>query len=223
MQNFSPFQPQAEVPTTQLEFEKKALNFGTPVVVGLTLAALIGVIYAAQSLNAWAQNTEKTWSFISNLVTISGTIAGLWLIWLKFFKQRENAAKLEITPTSGKIPLPDHSGNLHWLNLKLENKGNQAIQNYQLAVQPLYHQAGTAKLATAAAVQFSIPHANKARAAVIDVGAASFEHGYLTVKLAEAEAVTFVIEVTAAQTKWYNGVTVSNAIEADQQNKKKSS
>lgn len=210
------------MPTTQLEFEKKALNFGTPAVIGLTLVALIGVIYGAKSLNAWAGSTEKTWSFISNLVTISGTIVGLWFVWIKFFQQRESAAKLEITPTSGKIPLPDHSGHLHWLNLKLENKGNHAIQNYQLVVQPIYHQAGAAKIAAHAMVQFPNSHAGNTRSAVIDVGAASFEHGYLTVKLAEAEAVTFVIEVTAAQTKWRNGITVSNAIEADEHNRKKS-
>lgn len=223
MQNFSPLQPKAEVPTTQLEFEKKALNLGTPVVVGLTLMALLGVIYAAKSLNAWAGSTEKTWSFISNLVTISGTIVGLWLIWIKFFQQRESAAKLEITPTSGKIPLPDHSGNLHWLNLKLENKGNQAIQNYQLAVETLYHQAGIAKTAASAMVQFTNTPAGDTRSSVIDVGAASFEHGYLTVRLAEAEAVTFVIEVTAAQTKWRNGITVSNAIETNEHNRAKRS
>ena len=220
MQNFSPFQPQAEVPTTQLEFEKKALNFGTPAVAVLTLVGLLGIIYSAQSLNAWAQSTEKTWSFISNLVTISGTIVGLWLIWIKFFQQRESAAKLEITPTSGKIPLPDKSGNLHWLNLKLENKGNQAIQNYHLVVQPLYHRAGAATNATHATVQFTRPPSGKTRSSIIDVGAASFAHCYLTVPGAEAEAITFYIEVAAEQTKWSNGVTVSNAIDADEQNKK---
>lgn len=220
MQNFSPFQPQAEVPTTQLEFEKKALHFGTPAVIGLTLLGLAGVIYMAKSLNAWAQDTEKAWGLVSNLVTICGTIVGLWLIWIKFFQQRESAAKLEITATSGKIPLPDHSGNLHWLNLKLENKGNKAIQDYRLAVQMLYHQAGVAQTAAQAAIQFPSLHAGKTRAAVIDVGAASFEHGYLTVKFAEAEAVTFLVEVTAGQTKWYNGITVSNTVEAEAQSKK---
>ena len=201
-------------PKSRQLFEKKLLRIGIILIVGLTAVVFIVLALLAQSLNQWAVNTEKFWSLLLTVSKIVGGAIGLWFIWLKFIKTREFALKIEIIPTNGKIFLPDRNSYLHWLNIKLENKGTAAAVAYLISVTPIFHRDNITVYGDELK---PCGQESNSLVGIVDIGAASYEHYTLLISELEAQAITFKIKVTVNSSAWLNYMTVPNIYERKDQ------
>ena len=203
------FKPLVDISDTQILFEKRLQNIGTPgliVVTLIVLAVLAVLVAAAESQNQWAAATEKWWAFVSTAFTILGGTVGLWFVWLKFIRTREFAPRLDVTLTAGKAFLTDTDGMLHWCGVRLENKGTVSV-DYDIEVVPLLHPGSASS--PSPALQSLAPTAD-GKTPIVDVGTSAYEHYVTPIPLNSAQAVTFQVRVVQGQYTWRGCITQSN-------------
>ncbi len=195
-----------QIPKQQYDTEKWLQTKGTAILIVATLVVLAILAALASAVNQWATNTEKSWSFVSTASTILGGAVGLWFVWLKFIRTRDFAPKLDLTLTAGSVFLSSDEGNLHWCDVKLENKGTVAI-DYQIEVVPLLYHAGRSIMGIPLA---SLVPKDSEMKSLVDVGATSYEHFLAPIGLEDAQAVTFQVKVWDGETYWWSHITASN-------------
>lgn len=202
-------QPFVDISKKDSDNEESLAGKGTGVVIGLSLLAILILALVSGQVAEWAAKTEKFWSFVNTAVTLLGVVVGLWLVWVKFFRAREFASRLEVTATAGRIPLGASGKILHWVNVKLENKGADAVRGYTIEATPTLHLANGTDVTGANLAWQGQPSSGSTR--VLDVACAQQEH--LTTQIAEADAaaVTFHVQVTAGNSKWHTFVSVPNS------------
>lgn len=200
------FRPLVNIPNEQIEFEKRLQNLGTPLLILVTLIFLGLLVALAPSQNQWAKDTGEWWTFVSTAFTVAGGTIGLWFVWLKFIRTRGFAAKLDVTLTAGKVFLNDTDGMLHWCGVRMENKGMVSV-DYTVEVTPTRH------LGTIASVDPNLSPlvtAADGETAKVDVGTSVYEHYITTIKLGDAQAVTFQVSVKQGRHIWSGCITQSN-------------
>jgi hypothetical protein len=115
-----------------------------------------------------------------------------------------HSPKLRIGTASGLIEVDD--GNVHWLDVELENTGSVALWDYKVTIVASIDQAGDAvQLHSRASKEHDGHH-------IIDPGETAYEHGTIKVPK-EVDFFTFRIEVHGPTgSTWDRCVTVSNRI-----------
>lgn len=163
-----------------------------------------GVIPATVS-----EGTKNLVDVLSKIATALFLLVGGIFSYLKFFKGRTLSPKLVINVNSGMIKKGD--GNLHWIEVQIENKGSVAIWNYQTTIYAFFDEDLEHSVPVSQFVPH--PHDTRGREKLIDVGEVVFERALFTVAH-NVSAVTFQIEVRdQSTTVWWRSHTVSNSSE----------
>jgi hypothetical protein len=211
---------QSANPSTAIHREEQAAANGTGLIlflITLVLGLTIGFsIY--KPARDWAKDAEKYWGNFSTLVTTGSTVAGLWFVWLKFIRARDFASKVEISFTSAKFPLEDNTGNIHAINIKIENKGTVAIKKYELEPILYFHKKSISSTPVPQTPHLFLDESGKkqhtadAKVLILDVGAYSFAHYVIQAATHDADAITFGIKMKCNNddVEWQNFVTISN-------------
>ena len=179
----------------------------TPWIWILIAALIITLPFKADLISTdWLVDNKELIGVINMLVTSCVLILASLFSYHKFFKGRLLKPKMIIEPNVGVIEL-DH-GNLHWIDIGLENKGAVAIWRYTLDLYPHYHTVGGP---TPEAISFHSSQQNGVgKARVIDPGETAYEHAITKVPK-EIEVVTYRILVKNSDgTNWDRCITVSN-------------
>lgn len=202
----------SRVDTGQLRRERRVKNRGIVMLIVVTLLMVVALLLIAEPLNQWTSETEKYWMFISTASTIIGGSVGLWFVWLKFIRARDFAPKVDITLTAGKVFLSESEGNLHWCDVRLENRGTVALVYRMNVSYMLYRNGDTVPGET---LESLVPDDDLWKS-VVDVGATSYDHYIVRIPFDQAQAVIFQVRVWGddQQTDWWNHITVSNARES---------
>lgn len=153
------------------------------------------------SLEGINENKDIIGTVSTILTTMLVLLAGL-VSYFRFFHGRLFSPKLCIDAASDLIENED--GNLHWIDVELENRGSITIWDYKIRITVNFGQTDKdVRLHSLASTEKGGVH-------IIDPGETAYEHGTIKVPK-EIEFLTFHIQVrNAAGTMWDRCLTVSN-------------
>jgi hypothetical protein len=128
------------------------------------------------------------------------------LSYFRFFKGRTFRPKLNISPKSGMIPLNEE--NLHWIDVKIENRGSVSIWNHEITIYATLHSLKPYCMRVTEYMPGIIER--KCGEHLIDVGEALHEHAFIRIPM-NIHAVTYQIVVKDHHgTIWTRCLTESN-------------
>jgi hypothetical protein len=174
----------------------------------LLLVSVLGSAYLFKSnyISKEAIKADKDfYTAISSLATLSVFAIGGALSYIRFFKGRTLAAKMNLGLKSGMISGP--ANNLHWLELEMTNTGSVTVWHYKIRIKAILMK-GDYTCACDIADFISPPE--EAGEVLVDVGESAYEQAYIVVPK-EVDAVTLqAIVIDKYRHVWYRSITVNN-------------
>lgn len=148
---------------------------------------------------------------LSDAVTGLAILVGGFVSYMKFFRGRILAPKVNIHHETGVIPLADQT--FVWITIGIENRGSVSIMGYHVDVGATLHAPEAQRQSKADIVSFdSLAPSDEY---VIDVDETANEHALITVPK-DVYAVTFEVAVSDLRRyRWSKFVTVATAQTGD--------
>ncbi len=172
------------------------------VILAIVVLSLASLIKEGLLSPDWLKKNQDLIGTTSTVITTALVVLAALASYFRFFHGRLLNPKLRIGTAYGLIEIDD--GNLHWLDVELENTGPIALWGYNVTIVASFDQDNHhVHLHSLASKEDSGDPA-------IDPGETAYEHGTIKVPK-EADFITFRIEVRSpAGTTWDRCVTVSN-------------